>query len=125
MTTSSKAFNHSGLGDLMKKILALVSIFLLTLSQANAHSGRTDKNGGHNCSEASKKKGLCTGYHYHSGGGLHLDSTDEIVSTNNENQVNIAILLQSRHTTEDHSDHVHHEKDERIKETRGGVIDHD
>ena len=29
------------------------------------HSGRTDKNGGHNCSEASKRKGLCSGYHYH------------------------------------------------------------
>ena len=29
------------------------------------HSGRTDSRGGHNCSEASKRKGLCTGYHYH------------------------------------------------------------
>lgn len=31
----------------------------------NGHSGGLDKNGGHNCSEKSKKKGLCTGYHYH------------------------------------------------------------
>ena len=29
------------------------------------HSGRLDSNGGHNCSEKSKRKGLCTGYHYH------------------------------------------------------------
>ena len=29
------------------------------------HSGRTDSRGGHNCSDASKRKGLCSGYHYH------------------------------------------------------------
>jgi hypothetical protein len=29
------------------------------------HSGRTDANGGHNCSDNSKQKGLCSGYHYH------------------------------------------------------------
>mgnify|MGYP005644718713 CR=1 FL=1 len=28
-------------------------------------SGRTDANGGHNCSDKSKRKGLCSGYHYH------------------------------------------------------------
>ncbi|AWB58196.1 YHYH domain-containing protein [Colwellia sp. Arc7-D] len=51
----------------MKKILiGLVAIVLLT-SQASAHSGRTDKNGGHNCSKKSVEKGLCEGYHYHNG----------------------------------------------------------
>jgi hypothetical protein len=50
----------------MKKILlGLVAIILLT-GQASAHSGSTDKNGGHNCSQASIDKGLCSGYHYHS-----------------------------------------------------------
>ena len=29
------------------------------------HSGRTDSNGGHKCSDKSKQKGLCSGYHYH------------------------------------------------------------
>ena len=29
------------------------------------HSGGLDSYGGHNCSEASKRKGLCSGYHYH------------------------------------------------------------
>ena len=29
------------------------------------HSGGTDSNGGHNCSDKSKRKGLCSGYHYH------------------------------------------------------------
>jgi len=31
----------------------------------NRHSGGTDSNGGHNCSDASIRKGLCSGYHYH------------------------------------------------------------
>ncbi|MFF2090002.1 YHYH domain-containing protein [Paenibacillus sp. NPDC058174] len=48
-------------------ILALLVTMLMPLA-ALAHSGRTDSNGGHNCSEKSKRKGLCTGYHYHNGG---------------------------------------------------------
>jgi thiamine phosphate synthase YjbQ (UPF0047 family) len=56
---------------------------LLMISQANAHSGRLDKKGGHNCSQKSKEKGLCTGYHYHSGGGLHFDETDELITAEN------------------------------------------
>jgi hypothetical protein len=51
----------------MKKILiGLIAIVLLT-SQASAHSGKTDKKGGHKCSQKSIDKGLCTGYHYHNG----------------------------------------------------------
>ncbi|WP_145939531.1 YHYH domain-containing protein [Paenibacillus glacialis] len=52
----------------MKKIIVLfiaLIVLLGTSSSAFAHSGRTDKNGGHNCSAKSKQKGLCTGYHYH------------------------------------------------------------
>lgn len=29
------------------------------------HSGGLDRCGGHNCSQSSIEKGLCTGYHYH------------------------------------------------------------
>lgn len=29
------------------------------------HSGRTDSSGGHNCSDKSKRNGLCFGYPYH------------------------------------------------------------
>lgn len=29
------------------------------------HGGGLDSRGGHNCSEKSKRKGLCSGYHYH------------------------------------------------------------
>ena len=41
-------------------------VFILAVtSLSQAHSGRTDSDGGHNCSESSKKKGLCYGYHKH------------------------------------------------------------
>lgn len=69
----------------MKKLIVLLSVLLLGgaaiattmintshthdesfgLDIKNGHSGRTDSNGGHNCSESSKRKGLCSGYHYH------------------------------------------------------------
>lgn len=61
----------------MKKIVALVVSLALLLSvqtAALAHSGRTDANGGHNCSEKSKQKGLCTGYHYHNSGTTNSSS---------------------------------------------------
>ena len=55
----------------MKTLIATIMIGIFGLSgmvvsdSAEAHSGRTDSRGGHNCSEQSKRKGLCTGYHYH------------------------------------------------------------
>lgn len=56
----------------MKKYLILalnfVALFILSVSTADAHSGRTDASGGHNCSQKSINKGLCTGYHNHNGG---------------------------------------------------------
>lgn len=61
----------------MKK-WSLLFILLLCFSfhtDAEAHSGRTDGNGGHNCSEKSIAKGLCTGYHYHNGGGGSAPAT--------------------------------------------------
>lgn len=45
-----------------------LAVMLLFATVASAHSGRTDANGGHNCSQKSKDKGLCTGYHYHNSG---------------------------------------------------------
>lgn len=55
----------------MKKwsLLFVLMLFFSFNLNAEAHSGRTDGNGGHNCSEKSVAKGLCTGYHYHNGGG--------------------------------------------------------
>jgi hypothetical protein len=52
----------------MKKTI-LASVILLSISSlAYSHSGRTDQNGGHNCSQKSVNKGLCSGYHYHTYG---------------------------------------------------------
>ena len=46
------------------KTLVVLSLTIIA-SYSLAHSGRTDSNGGHNCSQASQEKGLCYGYHYH------------------------------------------------------------
>ncbi|WP_169091753.1 YHYH domain-containing protein [Paenibacillus sp. PL91] len=57
----------------MRKVISLIltigllAVFIMP-SISTAHSGRTDSSGGHNCSEKSIAKGLCTGYHYHNGG---------------------------------------------------------
>ncbi len=55
----------------MKKIICVFIVLFLLLTplySVSAHSGRTDSSGGHNCSEKSISKGLCSGYHYHNGG---------------------------------------------------------
>jgi hypothetical protein len=51
----------------MKKSFGIALLLTLCCANAFAHSGRTDSKGGHNCSQKSIDKGLCTGYHYHSG----------------------------------------------------------
>ncbi|SHT43178.1 Uncharacterised protein [Mycobacteroides abscessus subsp. abscessus] len=55
----------------MHKKIGFITLLLIFLFGAvvNAHSGRTDSSGGHNCSPKSQSKGLCSGYHYHNGGG--------------------------------------------------------
>jgi len=42
-------------------VIALLSM----ASNSLGHGGRTDSSGGHNCSQKSVGKGLCSGYHYH------------------------------------------------------------
>ncbi|WP_321392154.1 YHYH domain-containing protein [Emcibacter sp.] len=79
----------------MKNILTALTILIALSAQAFAHSGRTDKNGGHNCSQKSKEKGLCTGYHYHNNGSLHVDATDE--------EVDPTHVDQGSHPTREHS----------------------
>lgn len=65
----------------MKKLLVLLSVVLFASTQVYSHSGRTDKKGGHNCSEKSKKKGLCTGYHYHNQGSSSTVHSHELETT--------------------------------------------
>ncbi|MCS0670433.1 YHYH domain-containing protein [Cytobacillus firmus] len=61
---------------MVKKVLFIVfTSFLLLGANAYAHSGRTDSNGGHNCSPKSQAKGLCSGYHYHNGGSSSSESS--------------------------------------------------
>lgn len=57
------------------KFLVLLLLFTSTSNIVYAHSGRTDGSGGHNCSDKSIAKGLCTGYHYHNGGGASSGSS--------------------------------------------------
>ncbi|MFC0187121.1 YHYH domain-containing protein [Fictibacillus aquaticus] len=57
---------------MFSKFITSSIVFFIILglaSEASAHPGRLDGNGGHNCSEKSISKGLCTGYHYHNGNG--------------------------------------------------------
>ncbi|TEW55941.1 YHYH domain-containing protein [Psychromonas sp. RZ22] len=47
-------------------IKAVVIMFCVAVaSPAFSHGGGLNKQGGHNCSEKSKSKGLCSGYHKH------------------------------------------------------------
>ena len=50
-----------------KYLFTLMAFILFMPNDLLAHSGRLDSSCGHNCSEASKQKGLCSGYHYHFG----------------------------------------------------------
>ncbi len=50
---------------ILKSIILMLSLTIMASTQAFAHGGGLDKKGGHNCSQKSKDKGLCSGYHYH------------------------------------------------------------
>ncbi|MEB2299364.1 copper amine oxidase N-terminal domain-containing protein [Lysinibacillus xylanilyticus] len=66
----------------MKKLvlfITMLSLFMATSLTADAHPGRLDSNGGHKCSDKSKEKGLCSGYHYH-------NKSSEVTPSTNINQ---------------------------------------
>lgn len=61
----------------MKKwslLFGLILLFSFSLN-AEAHPGRTDSSGGHNCTAKSVAKGLCTEYHFHNGGSTPAPET--------------------------------------------------
>ena len=90
----------------MNKLL-IVILFLTSLNmQTLANSGRTDSNGGHNCSQSSKDKGLCTGYHYHNDGGFRSDLQTE---TSVPLKLNVKMILEPGlfHTHGDEPAHKH------------------
>ena len=51
----------------MRLLFSFLIILFLSPGNIYAHSGGLDSQCGHNCSEKSKRKGLCYGYHYHYG----------------------------------------------------------
>ena len=62
-----------------KYIFTLAAAFIFFMpTELFGHSGRLDSNCGHNCSESSKKKGLCSGYHYHFGNCPKSSSLEEV-----------------------------------------------
>ncbi|MDA9677279.1 hypothetical protein N9T77_01425 [Pseudomonadota bacterium] len=48
-----------------KYLFTLVAFMFFMPTDLTGHSGRLDKSCGHKCSDSSKQKGLCSGYHYH------------------------------------------------------------
>jgi hypothetical protein len=71
----------------MRQSIFLFSAILLSLN-CSAHSGRTDSSGGHNCSQKSIEKGLCTGYHYHNGKFVAIDDTQLDATVSSEVKAN-------------------------------------
>lgn len=58
--------------------VALMLVVASLASYSSAHSGRTDANGGHNCSQKSINKGLCSGYHYHNNTNIDQHGQHEV-----------------------------------------------
>src|SRR5690606_22952454 len=74
----------------MKKLISALTIFVLIIMAspfAEAHSGRTDAKGGHNCSQKSISKGLCSGYHYHNGGSSSGSQSNSSNSSSSSNYI--------------------------------------
>ncbi|MFZ3591743.1 YHYH domain-containing protein [Bacillus sp. DJP31] len=71
---------------MIRKIAIIVFFIIFPFgTMVNAHSGRTDSSGGHNCSSKSISKGLCTGYHYHNGGGSSSGGSSSNISAATRN----------------------------------------
>ena len=69
--------------------VSLILVMASLTSYSSAHSGRTDSNGGHNCSQKSINKGLCSGYHYHNNTSIDQQGQYEeeaSVSSQNDNK---------------------------------------
>jgi hypothetical protein len=68
----------------------LLLTFLAIPQQLLSHSGGLDSKCGHNCSDQSKQKGLCSGYHYHYSGGCVPKRSDS--ANISENQTDRAAM---------------------------------
>ena len=72
----------------MRILFLFVIILFLSPSNIYAHSGGLDSQCGHNCSEKSKRKGLCYGYHYHYGNCVPGNESKQKNEQDSENVVN-------------------------------------
>ena len=72
----------------MRLLFSFLIILFLTPGNIYAHSGGLDSQCGHNCSEKSKRKGLCYGYHYHYGNCVPGNESKQKIKQDSENVVN-------------------------------------
>jgi|TARA_R110000772_G_scaffold206564_1_gene317120 hypothetical protein len=87
------------------KTLATVALMLVVASltsYSSAHSGGTDSSGGHNCSQKSINKGLCSGYHYHN---------NTSIDQHGQNEVEVSTISQKDSKTAKEHSHGHHTHD--------------
>ena len=90
------------------KTLATVALMLVVASltsYSSAHSGGTDSSGGHNCSQKSINKGLCSGYHYHN--NTSIDQHGQ----HGQNEVEVSTISQKDSKTAKEHSHGHHTHD--------------
>ena len=72
----------------MRLLFSFLIILFLSPGNIYAHSGGLDSQCGHNCSEKSKRKGLCYGYHYHYGNCVPGNESKQKIEQDSENVVN-------------------------------------
>ena len=73
----------------MRVLFSLIIILFISPGSLYAHSGGLDSQCGHNCSEKSKRKGLCYGYHYHYGNCVPGNESKQKIEQDSENEVNV------------------------------------
>ena len=72
----------------MRVLFSLIIILFFLPGSIYAHSGGLDSQCGHNCSEKSKRKGLCYGYHYHYGNCVPGNVSKQKIEQDSESVVN-------------------------------------
>tara|TARA_Y100001935_G_scaffold255640_1_gene270365 strand:+ start:4168 stop:4431 length:264 start_codon:yes stop_codon:yes gene_type:complete len=73
----------------MRVLFSLIIILFISPGSLYAHSGGLDSQCGHNCSEKSKRKGLCYGYHYHYGNCVPGNESKQKIEQDSDNEVNV------------------------------------
>ena len=101
---------------MFRLIYSFLVLILFLPNDLSAHSGRTDSNCGHNCSAESKRKGLCTGYHYHFANCPSVEVTEG--ETQSSNECNVLEKALHAHFHDAEGNHIasegHHAHDEDV-----------